>query len=398
MKKWLLFSYFVLFLLFVLFSYVFADPNLFLWKGEWFVDVQTWLWRTILPKQLLRTYLGAGLLLALFCNYLLILRQFAATGLANRAAFWRFLFLLSVPLLLSYNALSYDIFNYIFNAKMVLDFGANPHVRTAQEFSDEPMLRFMNNIHTVAPYGYGWTALSLLPYALGLGKFILQFLSFKAFAALSLFLGLLVMEKLLIQQHGKVSYQKLAWFFLNPLVLIEVLSSGHNDLFMMVPALFAIYLALNDRKQHSWTILIIVAAMALSISIKFATLALLPFFVYLLIKNKLPKIENYFDFLSLALFVPLLTERSKQFLPWYLLWSLIFLPLGRQKLWRELLIVFSLSALLRYVPWMYYVPWMSFHLDTSQLLNYQKLVTWVIPGCYFLLRVSGILFNKYREK
>jgi hypothetical protein len=31
--------------------------------------------------------------------------------------------------------------------------------------------------------------------------------------------------------------------------------------------------------------------------------------------------------MSLALFLPLLTERSRYFLPWYLIWSLVFIPL-----------------------------------------------------------------------
>jgi hypothetical protein len=157
---------------------------------------------------------------------------------------------------------------------MVVEFGANPHLQTAMDFPDEPMLRFMNNIHTPAPYGYGWTGLSILPYLLGMNKFFSTFLAFKLFAFISLVLTLLIMEKL----ANKTDYKKLAMLYLNPLLLIEVLSSAHNDLWMLAPALLAIYLVTNLEKQKLLKTFFIIILMTLSISIKYATIALLPFF------------------------------------------------------------------------------------------------------------------------
>ncbi len=394
MKKALLFSYFALFLIFAVFSFVLTDPNLFLLKADWFVNFQLYLWQNFLPLQTWRTGFFVVLVLLLFCNYILIIKNWPKLELNSRRDFWLFLAALSLPLILSYNALSYDLFNYIFNAKMVIEFGANPHLRTALEFADEPMLRFMNNVHTVAPYGYGWTGLSLLPYALAGSKFLAAFFSFKLFALLSLLLCLLISEKL----FTKVNYRQLALFFLNPLVLIEVLSSAHNDLWMLSPALGALYLASNFENKKTTKLLLIVLLLGISISIKFATILLLPFILYLLLQSKLPKIPYFYDLMSLAMFAPLLTERSKHFLPWYLLWALIFLPWLKSSLWRQLLLVFSLSALLRYVPWIYYLPWMSFHLDTSNLLAYQKSVTWLIPAFFLLSKGLLVLFNRSRAK
>lgn len=395
MKKFLLFSYFFLFVAFAFFSFVLADPNLFLFKSDWFLSLQTYLWQTILPQQILRTSLFAVLIGLIFLNYVLIIRNWPKLNLDNRKSFWSFLLLFSLPLILSYNAFSYDVFNYIFNAKMVVEFGANPHLRTALEFSDEPMLRFMNNVHTVAPYGYGWTGLSLVPYIIGLDKFTLTFFTFKLFSLMSLLLSLLISEKLFSQ---KINYRQLALFFFNPLVLIEVLSSAHNDLWMMAPALLAIYLANNLLKNKFLKLFLIVIAISLSISIKFATLLIIPFVGYLLLQKKLPRLPYFYDLLSLAMFVPLLTERSKHFLPWYLLWSLIFIPFVRHSFWRQTLIVFSLSSLLRYIPWIYYLPWMSFHLDSSHLLTYQKSVTWLIPLFFLLSKGLLFLFNRKRAK
>lgn len=396
MKSYLLKSYFILYLVFSIFSFVLTDPNLILLKADWFINFQTFLWRNILPLQNLRTVFFFFLLIFIFLNYLLILKNWSKLNLDSRRNFWLFLILISLPLLFSYNALSHDLFNYIFNAKMVVEFGANPHLKTALDFPDEPMLRFMNNVHTVAPYGYGWTALSLLPYLAGFGKFLSTFAVFKIFSFLSLVISLLILEKF----FKRVNYRQLALFFLNPLLLIEVLSSAHNDLWMLAPALLAIYLSLDLRKSTLLKTILIIILMTISISIKFATLALLPFLFYFIFKEKFKKLSNLpiFDLMSVAMFLPLLTERSKHFLPWYLLWSLVFIPLVKNKLWCNLLLVFSLSTLLRYLPWLYYLPWMSFHLDTSQTLLWQKGITWLIPAFYLLLRSLLFIFNRRREK
>lgn len=397
MKNILLISYFLLFVIFALFSFVLTDPNLILLKSDYFISFQTYLWKNILPMQNFRTVFYGILIILIFVNYLLILKNWSKLNLNTRKSFWKFLILISLPLVFSYNALSHDLFNYIFNARMVVEFGANPHIKTALDFPDEPMLRFMNNIHTPAPYGYGWTALSILPYLAGFSKFFSTFIIFKFFALLSLIFALLVVEKFSKQNN----YSKIALFFLNPLLLIEVLSSAHNDLWMLVPALLAIYLASNFQNRKLLKIFLIILLMAISISIKFATIALLPFIIYFLFRKQLEKLiktSYIFDLAAIAMFAPLLIERSKYFLPWYLLWSLIFLPLIKKKFIRNLLIVFSLSSLLRYLPWLYYVPWMSFHLDSSSLFPLQKIITWSIPGFYLLLSGVIFLFNRRREK
>lgn len=399
MKNFLLKSYFFLFAIFALFSFVIADPNLILLKYDWFMSFQTYLWKNILPLQNFRSIFFFTLIVLIFANYLLILRNFEKLKLNSRKNFWQFLVIISLPLIISYNGLSHDLFNYIFNAKMVIEYNANPHIKTALDFANDPMIRFMNNTHTPAPYGYGWTALSLVPYAAGLGKFLSTFFVFKLFAFLSLFLTLLISEKF----FKKESYQKLAFFFLNPLVLIEILSSAHNDLWMLASALLAVYLASEFKNKKLIKIILIVLLMAFSISIKFATVVLLPFIGYFLIEEKLGKwklgIWKYkYELMSLAMFAPLVTERSKQFLPWYLLWSLIFVPMIKIKFLRNLLIVFSLSSLLRYVPWFYFIPWMSFHLDSSSLEPLQKAFTWLIPAFYLLLSGVTFLFNGKSEE
>ena len=176
----------------------------------------------------------------------------------------------------------------------------------------------------------------------------------------------------------KKQSQWLLWLLFNPLLLIEVVSNVHNDLWMMVPAVGAMLLVSN--KKTSKNTLISLLLLLLSASIKLATIALLPLWLALVLpwKKAWPKLhrwvtKNWALLASLALFLPLLTPRSKQFLPWYLIWSLAWLPLINKKwqAWKISLVVLSISSMIRYLP----------HLWTGnyggQVINQQLLITWL---------------------
>jgi hypothetical protein len=399
----LLLSYWLLFVAYSLFSYVLTDPNLFILKYDWFVTWQTSLWQEILPLRLERTLLLGGLWLLLFSNYLAILWHWPQLLVQKSKNLYLYAALLALPLLLAYNALSYDVFNYMFNAKMVIEFGVDPHLRTAMEFADEPWLRFMNNVHTPAPYGYGWTGLSLLPYLLGGGKFLSTWLSFKLFAVLPL-VGI---AWLLRQLLGKGKLRQLALLLLNPLLLIEVLGNAHNDLWMLWPMLGAVTL-LRLGKMRAWLKWSLAGLlMGVSITIKFASVSILPLLLgresiiwQWLQRDPLTWVQKmleryYFDLLSMLMFLPLLIERSKWFLPWYLLWALVLVPLVKLRWWRNLLLVFSFSAGLRYLPWLYFLPWMSYDMDTSAMAPWQLAAVWLLPAIYLVLHGVYYVWQKY---
>ena len=209
---------------------------------------------------------------------------------------------------------------------------------------------------------------------------------------------------------------------------------------MMVPALFAFLLLLSRPKQIHWLGLSLLSLL-FSASTKYATLVLLP--VWLIVgklttinwgipentrsivsilfqfQNKLKTtfFNSFLNYLvqlvpwilSVLLFLPLLTSRSRWFLPWYLLWSMSlvpllvkssvsyrelpkisFLPLVSIKkhinIWRKrwvyLLVALSASSLFRYVPWLWYG-------EYSDLITKQEiLITWLggfIVFCLFCL-------------
>ena len=59
----------------------------------------------------------------------------------------------SIILFAAYNAFSYDIFNYIFDAKIVTNYAQNPYEHKALDYPGDPMLSFMQWTHRTYPYG-----------------------------------------------------------------------------------------------------------------------------------------------------------------------------------------------------------------------------------------------------
>ncbi len=423
-----------------LWSYSLTDPNLFLFQNEAFVRFQTYMWHTVLPDvNLLTGWFLVNVVLG-FIGYILVLKnlfknhQFLQWLTPLKAGL---IFLLIIlPLFFSSNALSHDIFNYMFNAKMVVKYGANPHVKVALDFAFDDWTRFMHNTHTPAPYWYGWTAMSLVPYLLGLGKFTLTWFMFRLYAFAAMFLtgGLL----LKILRRDPWRYAKVAGLMLNPLILVEIISNAHNDFFMLLPAVAAIYLALEYKTQVK-NICLATVLLLISASSKMASILLLPLvgWIYAVRLGSQPillTLKRYTGLLgqgeewvamkktvwfmaSILMFLPLFLARSKQFLPWYLSWPLVFMPLfwsgwshnqGVVKLvtenlltrwqtkyknlfnlWTELLLVFSFSSLLRYIPWL-----LAGTQYTDSVLSEQLQITWLIPLVYLLAKGLMKRFSK----
>ncbi len=251
--------------------------------------------------------------------------------------------------IIAYPMFSYDIFNYLFNAKMVLVYHVNPHIQTANQFLSDPWTRFMHNIHTAAPYGYGWTGISLIPVFIGLPVFTLCFLFMKA-----LVIGFFLLEGYLVYLLAKKLYpkqalQRTALFLLNPLILTETLIVGHNDSVMMAFALLSLFILIVPRVSPvvRWGGSLL--ALFVSISIKYATIVLVPLLF-------LRKRVDIFTWGGIALLLVLLT-RPGQVHSWYLHWGIVLLLLSKHSWAVSFAILLSIGGLLRYFPYVYFGNW-----------------------------------------
>ena len=99
------------------------------------------------------------ILISLFLiSYLLILNsKFSIRQL------WLLILLAVVILLPSYPAFSHDIFNYLFDARIVTKYGLSPWDYKALDFPADPWIRFMRWTHRSSVYPPIWIGLSLIP-------------------------------------------------------------------------------------------------------------------------------------------------------------------------------------------------------------------------------------------
>lgn len=396
-------GYYLAVLAYILWSYSLTDPNLVLTSFQPYWQAQQWLWQHVWQQPLVLSLSYIVIILLWFASYFGLFAHQSSDAKKHVPSFsWTTVVLVSIGLVFAHNALSHDIFNYIFNAKMVVHYRVDPHVHTALEFPNDLWTRFMHNTHTPAPYGYGWTALSLLPFTISQFSFTLSWLVFKLFNLIALWLlwqSIVALNKRALFVTSSELNRGLLVVFANPLFLIEVLGNGHNDLWMMVPTLTAFMVMLQfQHDKKPWQFMASLLLFIFSLTTKLATLTLAPILLliaclpllarilpYVPKKQQLSRYVAWFKnnwplLASIFLFIPLVTDRSQQFHPWYLIWALVWLPLIRNTGWKKLMIVFSISSMLRYIPWLLaggYSP---------QVLLQQKIITWGIPFAWLIMR------------
>ncbi|NCN87545.1 MAG: hypothetical protein GW941_01470 [Candidatus Pacebacteria bacterium] len=322
------------------------------------------MWKTFFNNRELLSQSYFALISFTFISYLFFISQLLKHQIKNFKLILILFITLIGPLIISNNALSYDAFNYIFNAKMVSVYGADPHTQVALDFPDDPWIKFMHNTHTSAPYGRAWTLLSLIPFSFGFGKFLSTWLVFRLFSLLPLMAFLMILWIC----KKKINHNWAIFLIFNPLNLIEIISNFHNDFWMITPAVLS--LLILDSKSKKKTTFIIKALLSLlllgiSIWIKLATVILIPIWLMILFKSRLNLIPRFSQITrnwpllaSVGMFIPLLTLRSQQFHPWYLVWTIAFIPFFLKnklsKIWAVALLVLSMSSMYRYLPFLYH--------------------------------------------
>lgn len=320
----------------------------------------------------LSTYLFISIILLMFGLYIWTLIR-AAKGKIENSTLWKIVLPVSLILFFSYNAFSYDFFNYIFDAKLVTYYHVDPHQFRALDFYRDPMLSFMHSTHRTYPYGPTWIWITVPFSFLGLNYFLGTFYLFKLLIVGSFVGSVYFLEKLLNLAKSKKILFGTILFALNPLVLIESAVSAHNDIVMVFLGLGSLYFLLKKKWLTSFVFL------TLSVGIKYATVLLVPFIIYVLFKQIRKKEVNFpllFNLLFLAMLfgVAIVSfasgqNKNPEFQPWYLLLMLPFASfLSQRKLIVYLVIFVSLGALVSYVPYLYNGEWPKNIVDLKLIL------------------------------
>lgn len=355
----------------VIWSYFFIDANLTLTKIP---SINTLFsgWGNYYRNN---RFILSGFYLFLLAGYFGIYITITRKNLLNLKNALILLTINFILLITAYPATTYDEFNYITTAKVLYTYHENPYIVMPVEIPNEPNLAFTRAANKVALYGPAWIILTAIPHYLGFGSIWLSIITFKVFVG-SFYLILCMM---IIRWTKQI--HNLVFFAFNPLVLNEILVSGHNDIVMMVLAISGIYLITNQtlgKRIIGWI------AFCLSLLIKGATLAITPtlFFPH----REFNLIMKYSFWIMLALFL-VATPLREELYPWYAVWFLsiaAFLPHDKNKFIINLCIAFSIGLELRAVPYMI----MGYYEGIGPLM---RTVVTIIP---ILILFGSIIYGK----
>lgn len=171
----------------------------------------------------------------------------------------------------SYPVLSTDIFSYIFSDRVFTEYGQNIWKVTPDTFPDDPYWLLSDWKDQTKVYGMVNQVLYLPASYLGGESLVLTVILYKLTAVAFSVAALLVFVELLKDRLEKQQVQAIKLLFWNPLYVLEIAGSGHNDVAMIFFFLWSLLFYKN--KQWWWAGVVL----ALSVQVK---LILAAFFIF----------------------------------------------------------------------------------------------------------------------
>lgn len=352
MKLKLLFSSYILAVIALFFySFTQVDLSLTLSQSSIYQTLEKQLQYVGFFQRPLSALIFIVISIVLFLSYFVFL-HFAKENKLNFKSLRLLILVTFVILVFSYNGFSYDLFNYIFDAKILTFYHQNPYLHRPTDFLSDPMLNFMRWTHRTYPYGPSWLVLTLPLSFVGLNYFLPTFFLFKIMIGLT-FLG----SCYLIYKISEIIFPKdkifnTVFFALNPLVIIEGLVSSHNDFPLVFFGLLSIYLYIKKKKLLSFFSLVF------SIGIKYLSVSLIPVFAWGFYLEKTKKEINFDKFFRIALICSLVTlflvSLRTTFQPWYLIFPFSLGSLIARKYYVFIpVVIASATCLMVYVTYVF---------------------------------------------
>lgn len=330
------------------------------------------------------------LLIVLLINFYLGLLVMAHAKLIDKKDIWKLIFLTTGILVFSYNAFSHDIFNYIFDAKIVTYYQQNPYEHKALDFPGDPMLSFMHWTHRVYPYGPVWLGLTVPLSYIGFNYFLPTFAMFKLLMAFS-YIGSIYFIGKIAEKISPERYLFIISFFaFNPLVIIESLVSAHNDIVMIFFAVCAVHFLLIKKYAVSYIALLV------STGIKFVSGLLIPLFVLVnYLQSRWKKVNREYFIISMIMLMTIgviYVSSRTNYQPWYLLNVLfagsflayryyVFFPLA----------VISFVSVFNYLPYLYLGNWDR---PVPEIIFYMNLFSYIASLAF----IAGFAFYNKSKK
>ncbi len=248
-----------------------------------FYYVWTYLFRfpTSSSEKILNAMLFFTIFTILFLAYIFILKKHNKI-LKNKKTLFIVIAIVSVLFAMIIPYTSTDVYSYIANGWSAAHYGENPYYVSTGEIVDatgqnEPMFNKVANCwrYETVVYGPLWTAICTVLSWLSFGNIDIALLIFKIANLLVHLINCVLIYKITRKRLFVIMYG------LNPFILFEALSNVHNDIFIILFILLAIYFAIKRKNLFVSVIFI-----ALATAIKYLAILILPFIILYMLRKK----------------------------------------------------------------------------------------------------------------
>lgn len=223
-----------------------------------------------------------GLMMLFSIIYILILKN-CNEIFKNKRNVIVFIIIISFIFTMILPFLSSDIYYYIGDSWISSKYGENPYYTSVTDLQnsgiDDEILRNTGYwANTTSVYGPMWNSIARILSYFSFGNITLALYIYK-FASLLIH----VLNCYLIYKITNRSIKHMILYGLNPLVLIELLSNVHNDIYLIVFILLALYFMIQKESKF-----FPVFFLAFSIAIKYSTALIVPFILIYMYKKEMP--------------------------------------------------------------------------------------------------------------
>lgn len=186
---------------------------------------------------------------------------------------WGYSLAAGLLLILIWPITSTDIFDYVFRARMAAHYGANPYIDLPNRYSNDPLFKYLGWPNAPSAYGPLWELMSARLSVIG-GLSVWRNVIVHKIVALAMYLlcGVAIVKTARAEGRTDTLLGSMIWLW-SPLALWEIVAIGHNDGFLVLSIVLALWA--TAKGKHWW------AAVALVIGalFKFLPAILLPLVV-----------------------------------------------------------------------------------------------------------------------
>ncbi len=279
-KKWVL-------TLFIAVVVCFALPSiLYLIKNQsiyWFTYQWTFIFKT--PNTALlrgtNTVFFAGIMSIIFILYILVIKHCNKIFESKKQLIIA-ICIISVLFALIIPYTSTDVYSYIANGWSDSHYHENPYYKSVGQVSDEYQVRdqMQNKVancwrYETVVYGPLWTLICKILTGISFGNIDVALAIFKGTNLIVHLINCLLVWKITHKNKFVLIYGA------NPAILFEALSNVHNDIFIVLFILFAVYFVTKKKN-----LLLSVAFVAMATAIKYLGILILPFIILYYVREK----------------------------------------------------------------------------------------------------------------